>query len=98
MVHNTGESFEDIVKGIQTVSLQTQEVTSTVIEVNYQSHIMVKLIENIALITQQTSGSTQQVAASIEEQTVSMQEISSAITMLNNITEELEKDIKRFKI
>ncbi len=98
MVNQTGDSFKEIVKDIQEVSEQTNQVAMIVEEVNTFSQGITKLIENIASITENVTGSTQQVASAIEEQTASMEEISGSSAMLNNMSKDLQAEIRKFQI
>jgi methyl-accepting chemotaxis protein len=97
MVNLSGESFKDIVRDIQEVSRQSQEVATIVEKANKQSQNMSSMIENIAAISEQTSGSTQQVAASVEEQNASMDEITTSALMLNKMAQGLQENINKFK-
>ncbi|MCA1031383.1 methyl-accepting chemotaxis protein [Bacillus timonensis] len=98
LVNETGQSFKQIVAEIQSISEQTNELASLIEEINSNSKNMTDFIANIAEITEQASGSTQNVAASIEEQTATMEEISISSINLNNMARELEDEIKAFKI
>ena len=97
-VKETGETFKGIVKVIEEVAAQSQEVSAIVEEVTASSHSMVKMVEEVASISQQTSGNTQNVAASAEEQNASMEEIAASSEALSQLAIELQEIVSRFKI
>jgi methyl-accepting chemotaxis protein len=98
MVKETGNSFHSIVKMIQDISGQSQEVAAIVEEVNASSNSMVQTIETVANISEQSSGNTQHVAAAAEEQTASMEEITASSYNLAKMADELQKIVQNFKV
>ncbi len=98
MVNKTGDSFGDILKNIKEVSLQTQEVSAIIEQVNQGSLDMVRKIESVADIAEHASSSVQTVAASVEEQNASMEEISSSVMVLRNRAHELRNELKVFSL
>ncbi|WP_158638576.1 methyl-accepting chemotaxis protein [Metabacillus litoralis] len=97
-VKETGETFKGIVKVIEEVAAQSQEVSAIVEEVTASSQSMVKMVEEVASISQQTAGNTQNVAASAEEQNASMEEIAASSESLSQLAIELQEIVSRFKI
>jgi methyl-accepting chemotaxis protein len=98
MVRQTGETFKDIVKMIEEVSIQSQEVSAIIEQVNASSQNTVEMMEGIAHISEQSAGNSQNVAASAEEQNASMEEISSSAESLSRMASELQETISKFKI
>lgn len=98
LMGETGDNFNDIMKDVEEVSVQAQEVSTLIEQVKDSTVIMVKMIEDIAAISEQASGNIHTVSASIEEQNASMEEVSSIIVELNEITHNLQKEIGKFKL
>lgn len=99
MVNKTGESFNDIIQSVQTISSQIQQVSTIFDEqVGRNSSNMKRIIEDIVAITEQAAGNTQQIAAAIEEQNASIEEIASSSALLNKMSKELKEDVNAFKI
>ncbi|WP_409304199.1 methyl-accepting chemotaxis protein [Peribacillus sp. SCS-155] len=98
LVHETGTAFNDILASIEQVTVEAQEVSSIVEEVNKQSLGMVEMMEGIAQIAEQSAGNTQNVAASAEEQTASMEEVSSSAETLSQMAQDLQQLVNKFKV
>lgn len=97
LVEVAGDSFK-VVNAINEVSVQAQEVSAVVEQVNTGTHMMVASIENIEKVSIESQGSTETVAAAVEEQTASMQEIEAAANTLARMAEELQESVAAFKI
>lgn len=98
MVDNAGESFDKIKNAVDDVSKQMFQVSSVVEEIYAGTENMVKSIESILEISKDTSGNTQNVAASAEEQSSLMVEVSNSAKTLTDMAIELEREISKFKI
>ncbi|MDP4086264.1 MAG: HAMP domain-containing methyl-accepting chemotaxis protein [Bacillota bacterium] len=98
MVKQTGDSFYSIVKMIQDISGQSQEVAAIVEEVNASSLNMVQAIESISNISEQSSLNIQHVSETAGEQTIFMGEITDSAASLSKMADELQKVIGRFKV
>ncbi|MFZ3591662.1 methyl-accepting chemotaxis protein [Bacillus sp. DJP31] len=98
MVRQTGDAFKDIIKMIEVISSQSQEVSAIVEQVNAGSAGMVQMIEDVANISEQSAGNSQNVAASAEEQLASMEEIATSATSLSEMAEYLQNLVRKFKV
>jgi len=98
MVRETGDSFKDIIKMIEVISSQSQEVSAIVEQVNAGSSGMVQMIEDVANISEQSAGNSQNVAASAEEQLASMEEIATSASSLSQMAEDLQSLVRTFKV
>jgi methyl-accepting chemotaxis protein len=97
-VKQSGVAFDAIVSSIVDISTQSQAATAIVQEVNANSDQMVSMMDQVSLITQQSSDHTHTVAASVEEQTASMEEVSASATHLGSMAEELQQQLEKFKV
>lgn len=98
MVHLSGEAFRDIVKAIEQVAAESQEVSAIIEQVNSSSQSMAEMMEGVAHIAEQSAGNTQNVAASAEEQNASMEEISASAEALSKMAQDLQEVISQFKV
>ncbi|HJV45107.1 MAG TPA: methyl-accepting chemotaxis protein [Bacillota bacterium] len=98
MVHLTGDAFSQIVKMIEEITMQSQEVAAVVEEVSSSSENMVVMIEKVGQEAIQTSGRTQHIAVSTQEQNTSMAEITSSSEGLSSLALELLELISKFKV
>jgi methyl-accepting chemotaxis protein len=97
-VNQTGETFQEIVKMIEEVTIQTRGVSSVVEKANHNSETLVDVINGVASISEQTSSNTQNVATAVEEQNATMQEITSSAEALSRMTIELQEVVNKFKV
>ena len=98
LISNTGNTFKVILNAVDEVSVKAKQVMSDANHINIFTSKMVVSIENIADISEQSATNTQNVVATVEEQTASMNEISSAANKLSDMSLELQKSISIFKI
>ncbi|HZW82826.1 MAG TPA: methyl-accepting chemotaxis protein, partial [Candidatus Deferrimicrobium sp.] len=98
VVSDAGNAFTDILSAVDGVSQQIHQVSLAAQELASGSVQVVKAVETIAYIAQETSGQTQNVAAAAEEQTASMEEIKFSVNSLFKMSGELDDIVKRFDI
>lgn len=98
MVNKAEKTFFEIQQAIQSISSQSQGVSTAIAAISQDAVTVVESVKNIAHSTTETSGSTQTVAATTEEQNAAMEEIQSAATMLAQMAAELDENINRFKL
>ncbi|MFF2752481.1 methyl-accepting chemotaxis protein [Psychrobacillus sp. NPDC058041] len=97
-VTETGQSFKEIVEMINGITAQTQEVSSIVEDVNVGTEKMVNMFSEIAVISKQSAGNTQHVAASAEEQNAAMEEITASSISLSKLATDLQETVSKFQI
>lgn len=97
VVNKAGEAFKSIVEEINQVVSQVQEVSAASQQMAAGSTSVVRAIEEIENIANQTVTSTQEVALSTKEQAASMEEIARAAENLSLLSDDLQKNINKFK-
>lgn len=98
IVNKAGNSFNVILKEVNKVVEQIQQVSAATQQMAAGSNEVVKSIDSIAAIAQQTAASSQEVSAAAEEQTASMEEVARSAQDLAMLAEELQKSVSRFKL
>lgn len=98
IIHNAGETFNNITKSIDVVSSQLQEVAAGVEQVTAGVDEMVSITNKVREITEESGEYMQNVAASTEEQNASMQEVAGSAGKLTALADELRKSVSVFKI
>lgn len=98
LTSRTGESFKEIAKLIQQITEKTVDVSAVVEQVNASTDNMVDMMNQIASISEQTSGNAQNVYAAAEEQNVSMHAVAKSSEKLNQVAVELQTSVQRFKL
>jgi methyl-accepting chemotaxis protein len=98
MVNDAGAAFTDILKAVESVSKQTQEVSAAIQQIHHGAKTMVDSIEEISRVTDQSSAHAQSVAAATEEQLASMEEITAGAQALAKMAQELQDTVNTFKL
>ncbi|MGZ4106747.1 MAG: methyl-accepting chemotaxis protein [Tumebacillaceae bacterium] len=98
VVNVAGESFAQIQESVHEVAIQIQGVSAAVQQMSAGTEQVVKSIEEINDVTEQASSAMQNVSASTEEQLASMEEITFSASVLSDLAEQMEHQVKRFKI
>lgn len=94
----TKEAFRQIRASVEDVSGQIFALSRDLKDIYDAQDGVLKSIENISSVSQQTAAATQQISASAEEQTASMEEITSSVQELNQMINQLGESIKTFKL
>jgi methyl-accepting chemotaxis protein len=98
MAGNACDSFHGIVKTSSAVDDQIKDVSVKIDEVIREFGKVQEMSRNISELAQNSVEGSHDVAAAIEEQTASQQEVSSSAMVLSNMSEKLTDMIARFKL
>jgi methyl-accepting chemotaxis protein len=90
--------FDKIGSSIVETNSQIDAMNSEVSRIENIKLDLLRNIENISSVSQQTAASIQQVNASVEEQTAAINEVSESSSKLAEISSKLDKEINKFKI
>ncbi len=96
--HITQDKFNDIADAVEKSKLivgKINENSKTIEEKNTQ---IIGVIQNLSAIAEENAATTQQASASVETQTQSINDISSASSNLAEIASELQNEVANFKI
>lgn len=97
VITEAGQSFGRIQESIQLVTSKIGEVSSSTEQMAAAAQQVNATIESLAEIAKNSSESSQGVAAASQEQLAMMQEVSSSANALSNLSEELQKELSKFK-
>lgn len=98
VVNHAGQSFREIYKLINDVSIQIQEISSTIQEIAGGSEKIVVSIHEIDIISKNTVSQSQMVSAATEEQSATMEEIAASGRELDRLAQNLQSSISKFEI
>lgn len=98
LVHNTGETFKNIVEAILILSNQIRTISDSINEITLANRNLVDSIHEMDRSIKNTAAESQNVSAATEEQSASMQEIATASHHLAVLATELQTAIEKFKI
>lgn len=98
LIKNAGDSFEDILSSIKTVSYKIGETVQEIDDIYEDSNNMTTNVLNISNSANSASDSIQNIAATSEEQSALMKQVAEAATGLTQIVVDLQSHISKFKI
>ncbi len=96
MVQNVEKALDEIVKAIDNVDINIEEVSGYIQTSVEKSDNLTQTMVNISAIIQEYAASTQELSASTEEQTASFEEISASIQILADVAEKLREQVAKF--
>ena len=97
-VDSTNKAFGDIANGIETIVRKIKDVNEAVSGMQGDKDAVINAIENISSVSEETAASSQQVAATTEQQLKEIDDMKVAAEQLNELVQELDKKLKKFKI
>lgn len=98
MIQHSGDSFQGISKMVGEVSEQAMEISAITEEINTGTQLVRRQVEDVAMLSERTDASAQDIVAAAEEQNSTMQEIASSTALLSSMAETLEGMISVFKV
>lgn len=97
-INNTYENFKVIFNGISVFSDRTDHLLDTLERALKSFEIISRMMQKISGITEQQSAGYEEVAAAAQEQSASIVEITTAIRQLSEMSVDLQKSVKSFKL
>lgn len=98
MAGEAGLAFQAISRAITEVTTQIQHVSEKIQNMDEGAERLVQSIGNVEKISQATVSYAQNVAASTEEQTASMEEVAAVTETLRNMAEKLHQTVDGFTL
>ncbi|ESU32151.1 hypothetical protein G3A_13525 [Bacillus sp. 17376] len=98
LVEYTGRTFEEILKSIENVSEEIQEVSAISEEMSASVQQVNASIEEVTKIARDSVASTAEIASATEEQLASMEEVISSSASLASLAENLREMVAKFKV
>ncbi|MGY3190375.1 methyl-accepting chemotaxis protein [Lysinibacillus sp. TE18511] len=95
---DTEKSFEAIVAHVLDINDQLQHLTKDMVQTTAMSQQMNSTIENISAITEETAAGTEEISASTQEQLLSFEKISKKVSDLQEMTNTLSVELKKFTL
>ena len=97
-IHSAGETFKGISQLVDEMNNRIQYVTATMQHISGNSNQVLTTTNETVNSLQVTNDHTQSIAAAIEEQTASSEEMLSIATELNETVRKLKSQINHFKL
>jgi len=97
-VENTKEKFTGIDQSIEEMKSVIQSVNASSDEMSKEKDRVIAAIENLSAIAEENAASTEEASASVEQQTAAMEEIASTSERLAELSQNMKREVERFKI
>lgn len=97
-VTETKAIFTDILAAVRELAQKADEVQIAIKESNTNKDAVSNEMESIAAVSQQTAAATEEVAASAEQISATMNSFTQHANGLKELSEQLDSEIKKFKI
>ncbi len=97
-VDRTNSSFTDIANAIEYIVSKINDVNSAVIKMQEDKSEVISAIENISSVSQQTAASSQEVAATTENQLKILDDMKVASESLDQLVKQLDIKLKKYKL
>lgn len=95
---STGESFESIVTIVEEVSAQLDGINQAVRRVSESGQTIDENVRTMEKSSQQTAQQAENVSATTEEQTAAVHELADASQTLAKMAEELQGNVRQFRL
>lgn len=97
-VEKTNNSFNDIANAIDYIVSKINDVNKAVIKMQDDKGEVISAIENISSVSQQTAASSQEVAATTENQLKTLDDMKLAAQSLDQLVKQLDVKLKKYKL
>ncbi|MFC4559873.1 methyl-accepting chemotaxis protein [Virgibacillus kekensis] len=97
-IEATGKSFESIDSSVSTMVGKILEISTNLKEIADNSNDMNNLIEEIASVSEESAAGVEEAAASAQQTSSSMEEVSNSAAELAKLAEQLNEEIRTFKL
>lgn len=98
MVNNTGSMFQQVKDGIDTSVYAVSEIADSTKSIDGTRNVVVDSAQNLSSIAQNNAASTEETSASVTELSQLVSEIATDSESLNAIANELNNQVKFFKL
>lgn len=98
VVEETGKIFRDISQAAIATRKETEKITQGVRLVQEEVDKTIEFIQDIVVVSDQNAAGAEEISAAAQEQTATSEQISINARALAGLAEELEKEIRQFKI
>ena len=97
-LEETKEKFKDVNNGIESSTVETDNIYNRTEECNESRNKVVDVVNNLVSIAEENSASTQQTTASMQELNATINLVSNQATDLLNLAHALQDELGYFKI
>ena len=98
VVKTAGQSFHEILTMVRSITEQIEETSGSIQHVTNSTQGVVAAFQDINAESRNAAEQTQNISAATEEQSASVEEIASASQHLAKMAEDLQMEIRKFKV
>lgn len=98
LTNQAGQAFKEITVGVNQVSQQIQHIFSAIQQMDASTEILLQAAQHTEQVTKESEAQAQGVAASVQEQLASMEEVSSAANTLAKMADDLQNIVRKFTL
>lgn len=98
IIENSIENFRIIIKAINNILPQVEEIDNTVVEINNKKDKIIEKIHDTAKISEENTAASEEIAASTEEVTKSTEGLANTAKLLERNSNSLIKKVNNFKL
>jgi len=98
VIGKVGDSLAEILSEAQNVSKHVEESLKIAVSLTEDSDSVVKMMENISSVTEESSASAEEISSITQEQTASLEEINASSQTLARIAENLQRQVSAFRV
>jgi methyl-accepting chemotaxis protein len=98
VINNAIGSFTNIISSVGEMMPQIDAVSLSADRIKGEKNAILEKVEEASSIAEEVSASSEEISASSEEMSASTQEVASSAQQLTEMTNEMMKQIKQFKI
>jgi methyl-accepting chemotaxis protein len=97
-VEQTGQAFSDIANAIYAIVDKFRNVNESVNKMQTDKDEVIKSIEHISSVSQETAAASEEMAATTDSQMNAFDELQQASTDLEQLVIKLDENLKRYKL
>ncbi len=97
-VSNAGESFQMIFKAVENITDEIESITRELVVLDKHKEEIVELTNTISAVSEESASATEEVNASMTNQTEGIEEVAKNAQLLNELAIKLSEHIEVFKV
>ncbi|MDQ0215351.1 methyl-accepting chemotaxis protein [Oikeobacillus pervagus] len=97
-VRMASAAMDKLTESLQSMMGSIEEEMHSIHSIQEEKEMVVKMIEEISAVSQQTTASTEEISSAMEEQAASTNEVTRHAIQLNQLIEELNGALRQFQI
>lgn len=94
----TEHAFETIATDVTSIQEKLEELVRSIERSNKMSNQVTGSVENISAITEETAAGTEEISASTEDQLQAFEQVSQKVAKLRGMTETMQEELSKFKL